>query len=137
MSVFSSPAYWYLLHYKLSIPKFLPAPISPMSARSLQKNKSGFQNSLSQTMSSASIRNSINNYRVQPWVHLCPLCSHLSNFKTTEPLDFLLQRNTQENSFHTSQSVTFSRKYLNIKFSGLLISSSNKAEEGTSSENVS
>ena len=26
----------YLLHYKLSIPKFLPAPTSPMSARSLQ-----------------------------------------------------------------------------------------------------
>ena len=30
----SSPTYQYLLHYKLSIPKFLSAPISPMSARS-------------------------------------------------------------------------------------------------------
>ena len=29
-----------LLHYKLSIPKFPPAPISPISARSLQKNSS-------------------------------------------------------------------------------------------------
>ena len=37
ISVLSSPAYQYLLHYKLSIPKFLPAPISPMSVRSLPK----------------------------------------------------------------------------------------------------
>ena len=46
MSVFSSPAYQYLLHYKLSIPKFLPAPVSPVSARSLQNNSSSFWNSL-------------------------------------------------------------------------------------------
>ena len=50
--------------------KFLPAPVSPMSARFLQKNSSSFWNSLSQSASSTSIRNSINNYRVQPWVHL-------------------------------------------------------------------
>ena len=37
MSVLSLPAYQYLLHYKSSILKFLPAPISPMSARYLQK----------------------------------------------------------------------------------------------------
>ena len=37
MSVLSLPAFQYLLHCKLSIPKFLPAPISPMSARSPQK----------------------------------------------------------------------------------------------------
>ena len=63
MSVLSSPAYQYLLHYKLSIPKFLPAPVSPMSTRSLWKNSSSFWNSLSPTTSSASTRNSINNYR--------------------------------------------------------------------------
>ena len=34
MSVLSLPAFQYLLHCKLSIPKFLPAPILPMSARS-------------------------------------------------------------------------------------------------------
>ena len=33
----SLPAFQYLLHYKLSIPKFLPAPVSQMSARFLQK----------------------------------------------------------------------------------------------------
>ena len=33
MSVLSLPAYQYLLHYKLSIPKILPAPISQMSDR--------------------------------------------------------------------------------------------------------
>ena len=37
MSVLSLPSFQYLLHCKLSISKFLPAPISPMSARSLQK----------------------------------------------------------------------------------------------------
>ena len=37
MAVLSLQAFQYLLHYKFSIPKFLPAPISPMSARSLQK----------------------------------------------------------------------------------------------------
>ena len=36
------------------------------------------------------------------------------------------------NSFNTSQSVIFSKKYLSFKFSGLVISSSTKAEEGTS-----
>ena len=41
--------YQYLLHYKSSILKFLPAPISPMSARYLQKNSSSFWNSLSPT----------------------------------------------------------------------------------------
>ena len=39
-----------------------------MSARSLQNNSSSFWNSLSPTASSASTRNSINSYRVQPWV---------------------------------------------------------------------
>ena len=65
-------------------------------------------------------------------IEVLSLCSHLSNFKTTKPLDLHLQRNTQENSFYTSQNVIFSRKYLSFKFSGLLISSSNNAEEGTS-----
>ena len=60
MSVLPSPAYQYLLQYKLSIPKFLPAPISPIFARSLQKNSSSFWNSLSPTASSVSRRNSIN-----------------------------------------------------------------------------
>ena len=66
MSVLSSPAYQYLLHYKLSIPKFLPAPVSPMFARSFEKNSSSFWNSLSPTAFSAWIRNSINNYRLEP-----------------------------------------------------------------------
>ena len=77
MSMLSLPAYQYLLHYKLSIPKFLPAPISPMSARSLQKNSSSFWNSLSTSTSSASTRNSINNYRVQPWVYLSPVIANI------------------------------------------------------------
>ena len=77
MSVLSSPAYQYLLHYKLSIPKFLPAPVSPMSARSLQNNSSTFWNLLSPTASYASIRNSINNYRLQPWVHLSPVTADI------------------------------------------------------------
>ena len=34
------------IHYKLSIPKFLLAPVSAMSARSLQKKSSSFWNSL-------------------------------------------------------------------------------------------
>ena len=59
MSMLSSPAYQYLLHYKLSIPKFLPAPVSPTYARYLPKDLSSFWNSLSPTASSASIRNSI------------------------------------------------------------------------------
>ena len=37
MSVLSLPAYQYLLHCKLSIPKFLPAPITPMSAEKFIK----------------------------------------------------------------------------------------------------
>ena len=78
MSVLSSPAYQYLLHYKLSIPKFLPASISPMSARSLQKNLSSIWNSLSPTGSSASTRNSINNYRVSHgFTCLCCHCKYL------------------------------------------------------------
>ena len=39
--------------------------------------------------------------------------------------------------FHTSQSVIFSIKYWSFKFCSLLNSSSTKADEGTSSENVS
>ena len=58
--------------------------------------------------------------------------SSLSTFKTTESLDLHLQRNTYENSFHTSQSVIFSKKCLSFKFSGILIGSSTKAEEGPS-----
>ena len=72
MLVLSLPAYQYLLHYKLLIPKLLPAPVSPISSRSLQKNSTSFWNSLSPTASSPSIRNSINSYRVQPWVYLSP-----------------------------------------------------------------
>ena len=63
-------------HYKLSIPKFLTAPIS---TRSLQKKSSSFWNSLLPTASSAS-RNSINNYRVQPWVYLFPLSLQISTW---------------------------------------------------------
>ena len=59
-------------HYKLSIPKFLSKPISQMFAGSIQKKSSRLWNSLSPTVPSASVRNSINNYRVQPWVHLSP-----------------------------------------------------------------
>ena len=57
--------------YQLS--KFVPAPASPTSARYLQNISLSFWNSPSPTASSASVRNSINNYRVQPWVHLSPL----------------------------------------------------------------
>ena len=64
MPVLSSPAYQYLLHYKISIPKFLPVLLSPISTRSLEKNSLSSWNSLSPTASSASARNSINNYRV-------------------------------------------------------------------------
>ena len=85
MSVFSSPAYQYLLHYELSIPNFLSAPVSPMSARSIQKNSSSFWNSLSPTASSASIKKSINNYRVHPWVHLSPLSLQISTWNTLNP----------------------------------------------------
>ena len=65
--------------------KILSAPVSPTSARSLQKNSSSFWNSLSQTASSASIRNSINNYRVQPWVHLSLLSLQISTWNTLNP----------------------------------------------------
>ena len=78
MSVLSSSAYKYMMHYKLSIPKSLPAPMSPMSARCPQKNSSSFWNSLSPTASSASARNSINNFKVHPWVHLSPLSLQIS-----------------------------------------------------------
>ena len=60
------------------IPKFLPAPISPMSARYLQKNSSSFWNSLSPTESSASTGNSINNYRDSHRVTCLPChCKYL------------------------------------------------------------
>ena len=72
----------------LSIPKFLPAPISHMSARSLHKNASSFWNSLSPMASSASTRNSMNNYRVQPWVHLSPLSLQISTWNTLNPQPF-------------------------------------------------
>ena len=49
------------------------------NARSLQKNSVSFWNSLSLTASSASTRNSINNYKVQPWVHLSPLSLHMEH----------------------------------------------------------
>ena len=62
--------------------KILPAPVSPMSARSLQKNASNFWNSLYPTASSASTRNSINNYRLQPWVHLSPLSLQIPTWNT-------------------------------------------------------
>ena len=65
--------------------KFLPVPISPMSARYLQKNSSRFWNSLSPTAISASTRNSINNYREQPWVHLSPLLLQISTWNTLNP----------------------------------------------------
>ena len=42
------------------------------------ENSSNFWNSLSSAASSGPIRNSINNYRVQPWVHLSPCyCKYL------------------------------------------------------------
>ena len=69
----------------VSIPKFLPAPVSPMSARSQQKNSSSFWNSLSPTGSSASTRNSINNYSLKPWVHLSPLSLQIFTWNTLDP----------------------------------------------------
>ena len=48
------------------------------------------------------------------------------------PASHPYQMDLQELERHTSQSVIFSGKYLSFKFSGFLISSSNKAEEGTS-----
>ena len=44
-----------------------------------------FWNSLSPTASSASTRNSINNYKVQPWVHLSPLSLQISTWNTLNP----------------------------------------------------
>ena len=72
-----------------SIPIFLAALISPMPVRCLQKNLSSFWNSLSPTVSSASIQNSINNFRVQPWVHLSPLSLQISTCNTLNPEPFL------------------------------------------------
>ena len=89
MSVLSSPAYQYLLYYKLSIPKFLPAPIIPMSTRSLWKTSSSFRNSLYLNASSASTRNSVNGYRIQPWVHLSPPSLPISTWNTLNPKPFL------------------------------------------------
>ena len=49
------------------------------------ENSLSFWNSLSPTASSASIRNSINNYRVQPWVHMSPLSLKISTWNTLNP----------------------------------------------------
>ena len=49
--------------------------------------------------------------------------------ETTESLDLHLQKKI--NNSHTSQSAGFCKKYLSFMFSGLLISSSTKAEERT------
>ena len=120
----SPPSYQYLLHYKLSIPKFWPAPISPMSARSLQKNSSSFWNSFSPTASSVSTRNSINNYRMQPWVHLYPhhckylhkilwILSHslISNIyqMVVQVCWWCLQCHQKRSSQHTSRAPQFHR----------------------------
>ena len=66
-------------------PKISTCTSSPMSARSLQKNSLSFWNSLSPTASSASTRNSINNYWVQPWIHLSPLLLQISTWNTLNP----------------------------------------------------
>ena len=63
-------------------------------------------------------------------IEVSSLCSHLSNFKTTEYLDLHLQRNTIVFTYHKVSSSP--KKYLNFTFSGLFINSSTKAEEGTS-----
>ena len=65
--------------------KILLVPVSPMAARSLQKNSSSFWNSLSPTASSASTRNFINNYRVHPWLQLSPLPLQISTWNTLNP----------------------------------------------------
>ena len=49
------------------------------------ENSSSFLSSLSPAASSASIRNSINNYRVQSWVHLSPLSLLISVWNTLKP----------------------------------------------------
>ena len=49
------------------------------------ENSSSFWNSLSPTASSASTRNSINNYRVQPWVHPSPLSLQIPTWNTLNP----------------------------------------------------
>ena len=46
------------------------------------KHSSSFWNSLYPTASSDSMRNSINNYWVQPWVHLSPLSLQIISWKT-------------------------------------------------------
>ena len=51
----------------------------------LQKNSSSFWNSLSPTAFSASTRNSINNYRLQPWVCLSPLSLQISIWNILNP----------------------------------------------------
>ena len=60
-----------------------------MSAGSLQKKSSNFWNSPSPIASYVSIRNSINNYRVQPWVHFSPLSLQISTWNTLNPKPFL------------------------------------------------
>ena len=49
------------------------------------ENSSSFWNSLSPTASSASIRNSINSYTRQPWVHLSSLSLQISTWNTLNP----------------------------------------------------
>ena len=49
------------------------------------ENSSSFWNLLSPTASYASIQNSINNYRVQPWVHLSALSLQISTWNTLNP----------------------------------------------------
>ena len=53
------------------------------------KNSSSFWNSLSPTVSSASIRNPINNCGVQPWVNLSPLSLQISIWNILNPWPFL------------------------------------------------
>ena len=49
------------------------------------ENSSDFWNSLSSTASSTWTRNSTNNYRVQPWVHLSPLSLQISTGNSLNP----------------------------------------------------
>ena len=77
------------LHHPVALQKF-NSKISTwinltMSARSQHKNSSSILNSWSPTASSALIRNFINNYRVQPWVHLSPLSLQISTWNTLNP----------------------------------------------------
>ena len=73
-----------------SIPVSVALQISTCSSftnvcKTLQKNLSSFWNSLSPTAFSASIRNSINNYRVQPHVYLSFLSLQISTRSTLNP----------------------------------------------------